>query len=161
MINSENFDIERYKMELSRRINRMILSSINYEDLKPGIKIDIIKLSRKIGVKETSVIEALNLLSDYGLIEKDECKDEYYNVSEYSEHITKIYYTRSMLESNAAFLCARQLNCPNKERIYEIAEVFLKSDDVNIMKDADFEFHSLIIQSCGNEYIMKFYNSLA
>lgn len=153
-------NISRYKLELSRKINKMILSSINYEDFKPGTKIDIIKFTRKIGVKETSVIEALNLLSDYGLIEKSDCRDEYYYISKYSETITKIYYTRSMLESNAAFLCAKQLSCPNKEAIYEIAEIFLKSDDIDVMKEADFEFHDLIIKSCGNEYIMQFYNSL-
>lgn len=161
MINSDmelRYDINKYKRELSRRIYKMILNNINYDDIKPGIKIDILKLSRRIGVKETPVIEALNLLSDYGILEKSDCQDNYYTISKYSEDITKIYYARSVLESNAAFLCARQINCPNKDRMLELAHLFMKANDLNIMTKADFEFHNLIINSCGNEYIKQFYN---
>lgn len=156
-----SYDVEKCKKELSRSLYRLILNTINQEQLKPAIKIDILRLSQKIGLKETPVIDALNFLSDYGLLEKNADQNEFYTISKYSEDIIQTYYTRSILESNAAFLCARQLNCPNKERICELAQIFLKSNDVNIMKEADFEFHCLIIKSCGNEYIMQFYNSLA
>lgn len=154
-------DVDNYKKELSRSLYRLILSTINQEQLKPDIKIDILKLSKKIGLKETPITDALNFLCDYGLLEKNADQNEFYAISKYSEDIIQTYYARSILESNAAFLCARQYNCPNKERIFEIAEVFLKSDNVNVMKEADFEFHCLIIKSCGNEYIMQFYNSIS
>jgi DNA-binding GntR family transcriptional regulator len=123
MINSESeldFNVEKCKKELSRSLYKLILNSINYENLKPGIKINILKLSKNIGVKKTPVTEALNLLSDYGLLEKSVDKNEFYTISKYSEDIIQIYYARSILESNAAFLCARQYNCPNIEKLKQI-----------------------------------------
>lgn len=163
MINSEielSYNINKYKQQLSRRIYRMILNSINYEHLKPGIKIDILKLAKDIGVKKTPVTDALNLLSDYGFLEKSDYNDEYYTISTYSGEIIQVYYARSILESNAAFLCAKQLNLTNKQNIIRLAEAFDKFDDIEIMKEVDFEFHHLIVNSCGNEYIKQFYNSL-
>lgn len=163
MVNSEielSYNISKYKQQLSRRIYKMILNSINYEYIKPGIKIDIMKLAKNIGVKKTPVTDALNLLSDYGFLEKSDYKDEYYTISEYSEEIIQVYYARSILESNAAFLCAKQLNFSNKENVIILAETFEKFDDVEIMKEVDFEFHNLIVNSCGNEYIIQFYNLL-
>lgn len=155
------YDVDSCKQQLSRSLYKLILNTINHEQLQPGIKIDILRLSQKIGLKETPITEALNFLSDYGLLEKNSDQNEFYAISKYSEDIIQTYYARSILESNAAFLCARQLNCPNKAKMHELAEIFLKSDDIDVMKEADFEFHDLIIKSCGNEYIMQFYNSLA
>ena len=152
-----NYDVNNCKQELSRSLYKLILNTINQDQLKPGIKIDILKLSQKIGLKETPITDALNFLSDYGLLKKNADQNEFYTISKYSEDIIQTYYARSILESNAAFLCARQYNCPNKERMWELSEIFSKSDDVNIMKEADFEFHCLIINSCGNEYIKQFY----
>lgn len=149
------------KLEISKHIFNTIFNAISSSEHIHSNKINITDLSKIIGVKSKLVIDALNILCNYGIIEKKLNKNEFYQVTAYYNDIMQAHIMHSMLGSKASFLCAVMNPCPNIKRIEELADEFNKIDYSNNIVSVDFEFHNLIIHSCGNKYIIKFYESMS
>jgi|GEM_PF-3108086 len=149
------------ELEISKHIFNTIFKAIISSEFISGNKINISDLSKIIGVKSKLIIDALNILCDYRIVEKKLDKNEFYQITGYYNDIMQAHTMHSMLESNAAFLCAMMNPCPNIERIKELADEFNRIDYLDKITLIDFEFHNLIIHSCGNKYIVKLYELMS
>ncbi len=127
--------------------------------LKPGENINISQIAEDLNVSITPVREAIIKLIDCGFIKKYPHKKGYYVATFDVSDIIKVFYARKTVESKAAYLCAQYKECPNIERLSILAQdyknLFYKK---NSIVSNDFEFHKLIVQSCGNDYLLEFYN---
>lgn len=138
----------------------IILQEIIAVNLKPGEKLNISKISEDLDVSRTPVREALLILCEEGFVTKN--SEHGFSVSEINfAEISQIHFARTLLESKAAFLCASQKNCPNiTEMRKRAAREFTHQDSYSLISSDDDEFHSLIVLSCGNKYLMDYYDQL-
>lgn len=138
----------------------IILQEIVAINLKPGEKLNISKISEDLDVSRTPVREALLMLCEEGFVRKN--SEQGFSVREVDfADISQIHIARTLLESKAAFLCASQINCPNIKEMRKIAaREFEHNDNYSDVASDDDEFHNLIVVSCGNKYIIDYYNQL-
>lgn len=129
--------------------------------LKPGENLNISKIAEDLNISITPVREAIVKLIDYGFIKRYPYKKGYF-VSDFDiDDITKVFYARVAIESKAAYLCAQYKECPNIDRLAELAENFKNSSyNYDISAANDLEFHSLLVLSSGNNYLIEFFNAI-
>ncbi|MEL7570235.1 MAG: GntR family transcriptional regulator [Eubacteriaceae bacterium] len=128
--------------------------------LKPGENINISKIADELNISITPVREAIIKLIDYGFINRYSHKKGYFVAPFDIDDIIKVFYARKTVESKAAYLCAQFKKCPNIERLTLLANQHKKSFYDNTVVSNDFDFHKLLVSSCGNEYLLDFYNSI-
>lgn len=74
-----------------------------------------------------------------------------------------LYRVRSAIECEAAALCAHSADDATVRELSMLADAFKDSvlqRDIRGMKDTDMPFHKMIIDACGNPYIIQSYNIL-
>lgn len=128
--------------------------------LKPGENINISKIADDLNISITPVREAIIKLIDYGFIKRYAHKKGYYVATFDIDDIIKVFYARKAIESKAAFLCAQYKKCPNIEKLTLLANEQKNSFHDNTAISNDFEFHKLLVFSCGNDYLQEFYNTI-
>lgn len=128
--------------------------------LKPGDNLNISKIADELNISITPVREAIIKLIDYGFIKRYPHKKGYLVAAYDVNDIIKVFYARKTIESKAAYLCAQFKKCPNIERLTLLADAQKNSFYDNTAILSDFEFHKLLVFSCGNNYLMDFYNSI-
>ncbi|NMC57382.1 MAG: GntR family transcriptional regulator [Eubacteriaceae bacterium] len=128
--------------------------------LKPGENINISQIAEDLNISITPVREAIIKLIDYGFIKRYPHKKGYYVASFDIDDIIKVFYARKTIESKAAYLCAQNKKCPNIEKLTILADAQKNSFYDNTAVSNDFEFHKLLVFSCGNNYLIEFYNSI-
>jgi len=145
--------------QLSNVVFNILMDEISDLNLQPGAKINILKISNDLGISRTPVREALIKLEKSGFIETFCDKDGYYVSNLEINDIKKIYFIRCMIESKAIFLCAKNNNFHQlnklKETANDIAEPY---EDLDILSSYDYNFHKQIIISSENEYLIDFFN---
>jgi len=148
--------------QLSNIVYNIIEDEITTLKLRPGTKLNISKISEDLNVSRTPVREALIKLNELGFVKKLPEKQGFY-VSELSTtDIMKTYFIREIIESKAAFLCAAQHEFPHLTELQKLAKDFKNTilKDRETVTDLDYKFHELIVLSCGNEYLINFFNSM-
>ncbi|NMC57381.1 MAG: GntR family transcriptional regulator [Eubacteriaceae bacterium] len=144
--------------QLSNIVFILMSDEISALKLKPGENINISKIAYELNISITPVRDALIKLNDYGFVKKYPNKKGYYVSDLELNDILKVFNARIAVEGSAAFLCAQYKKCPNIDRLSELAEDFKNSYTFDLTKFSDFEFHRLLVESSGNEYLMEFYN---
>ena len=74
-----------------------------------------------------------------------------------------LYRVRDAIESEAASLCAHHIDDRTVLELGDLADAFRLSvlrRDIRGMKDTDMPFHRLIVDSCGNPYIVHSYEMI-
>ncbi len=138
----------------------VILEEITALNLKPDEKLNISKISEDLDVSRTPVREALLMLCEEGFVKKNSEQGFSVRKLDFAE-ISQIHFARTTLESKAAFLCAQQENCPNIILMRKLANKDFKLyENYNIIANDDDEFHNLMVLSCGNKYIIDYYNQI-
>lgn len=146
--------------QLGDIVFKIISEEISALRLKPGENINISKIAQALDVSITPVREAIIKLNEYGFVQKYPDKKGYYVSDLELADIIKVFNARIAIEARTAFLCAQFNECPNIKRLAELAEDFKTSNTYDLLEYNDFEFHELLLRSCGNEYLIKFYNSI-
>ena len=138
----------------------IILQEITALNLKPGEKLNISQISEDLDVSRTPVREALLKLREEGFVAKN--SDQGFSVCRFDfAEISQIHFVRIMLESKAAYLCAQRKNCPNIADMRKLVNKdFILYENYSKIASDDDEFHYLIVLSCGNKYIIDYYNQL-
>lgn len=150
--------------EWMKQISRQRLSHQVYEILKEmiinhrfssGTRINVEQLAKELGVSRTPAWEAVHRLLQDGLLE---------NIPNRGVFITtltpltavELYTVREALEGMAGRLAALKMDDRTLKRLEKLLEdqkkVVLQVDLVGYSK-LDFEFHSLIYESCGNQIL--------
>ena len=131
--------------------------------IRPGSKLNVNQIASTLGVSRTPVVEAAAQLSEIGFVTVRPGVSGYYALDLSLTDMISLYKVRSVIESEAAALCAHTLDEAAVRRLSELAEAFRDSvvrRDLRGMKDTDMPFHRMLIDGCGNPYLQQCYELL-
>ena len=131
--------------------------------IRPGSKLNVNQIASALGVSRTPVVEAVGQLEEIGFVTARPGVSGYYALDLSLPDMISLYKVRTVIESEAAALCAHTLDEDAVQRLSELAEAFRDSvvrRDLRGMKDTDMPFHRLLIDGCGNPYLQQCYELL-
>jgi len=139
----------KYSDMVYELLKRDILS----RKFEPKDKLSETTLARMYNVSRTPVREALHKLEKEGLVVK--LSDGYHVSFLTKEQMLKIFEVRAVLEALAAEKAAENRDPEMLKRLREAAEKFKSADKNNplALAQANSEFHDVIAEMSGNEYL--------
>ncbi len=160
-MNKKLIKIEGYEL-LSQKIYRTLKSQISKGFIEPGEKLYETKIAKYLNVSRTPVREALQKLAAEGFLEITPNKSMVVTKISF-EDVREVLQVRGALEALAAKIAAMKIT---NEEILELETIFQKietavqnSDIVSFCKFDD-EFYDLVIEICGNKWVIKMLNNL-
>jgi len=157
-----NLKIEGYEL-LNQKVYRVLKESIIKGFLEPGTKLLENKIAEEMHVSRTPVREAMQKLVAEGFVKTT--PNQTIIVTEVSlEDIKEVLQIRGALEGLAARLAAKKIN---KQEIGELEKVIMQMSNYISKKDlssyckVDDEFHNLILNICGNKWIIQIRDNLS
>jgi len=154
--------IEGYEL-LSQKVYRVLKTEIVKGFLEPGTKLFEDKIATQMGVSRTPVREAIQKLAAEGLIKI--APNQTLIVTEVSlEDVKEVLQIRGVLEGLAARIAAKKIT---RQEIDELEEIVTQMGLYVIKKDltsycqVDDEFHNLILNVCGNKWIIQIRDNLS
>ena len=149
--------------KLKDLIMKMLFDDIISLKIAPGSRINVNQIASAMGISRTPVVEAVAGLTEAGfIVNRPEASGSY--VLELSlKDMISLYQVRDAIESEAAFLCAHNAEDSTIRELTRLADAFRDSvimHDIRGMKDTDMPFHRMIIESCGNTYLIRSYEQI-
>ena len=142
-------------------VAQLIYDEIVALRISPGAKLNVNQISASLGISRTPVTEAIAKLSEVGFVVSHPGQNGNFVLDLNLNDMISLYQVRTAIESEAAALCAHNADDATVRELSNLAEAFKDSvirKDIRGMKDTDMPFHRLIIESCGNPYIMQSYD---
>jgi DNA-binding GntR family transcriptional regulator len=131
--------------------------------LKLGEKIDVQKLAEEFGVSQTPVRDALNRLSQNGLV-NTRARVGYYVVDLSEEDITEIYDLRKMFEGYVLESAIENIDFNELRQVKRKMEEIQQETDEKIKKakfdETDRELHLLIIKNSNNKKLQNLFSQI-
>lgn len=162
------FDLQKQieqqpEAKLKDLIMKMLFDDIISLKIAPGSRINVNQIASAMGISRTPVVEAVAGLTEAGfIVNRPETSGSY--VLELSlKDMISLYQVRDAIESEAAFLCAHNAEDSTIRELTRLADAFRDSvimHDIRGMKDTDMPFHRMIIESCGNTYLIRSYEQI-
>jgi DNA-binding GntR family transcriptional regulator len=162
----ELFKINDYEL-LSQKVYRILKARIIKGDLKPGEKLLENKIAEQLGVSRTPVREALRELSVEGFIEISPNQAKIVSTVTFDE-IRDLLQIRGVLEGLGANIAAKKINPEKIEKFNKIIDQMKHYTANNLVSEEsilnftrlDIEFHDLILNICGNKWLIQMHNNL-
>ena len=160
---------------LSLIVSRIIEGAILRAELKPGARLNVSQLSSSLGVSTSPVRDAMERLVSLGLVIAERKADgrysSYYVFDISNSSISDLFEARRVIEGAAAAICARKPWLIRLDELGALAADFNTrlSNSIgheqpydNLIKTAELDrsFHTLLVESCGNEYLIRMYRDL-
>lgn len=162
------FDLQKQieqqpEAKLKDLIMKMLFDDIISLKIAPGSRINVNQIASAMGISRTLVVEAVAGLTEAGfIVNRPEASGSY--VLELSlKDMISLYQVRDAIESEAAFLCAHNAEDSTIRELTRLADAFRDSvimHDIRGIKDTDMPFHRMIIESCGNTYLIRSYEQI-
>ena len=153
--------IDGYEL-LNQKVYRVLKEAIVKGSLEPGTKLLENKIAEEMHVSRTPVREAMQKLVTEGFIKTT--PNQTMAVTEVStEDVKEVLQIRGVLEGLAARIVAKKIN---KQEINELKTIVTKMSLYITKKDllsyckVDDEFHDLILNVCGNKWIIQIRDNL-
>ena len=129
--------------------------------LKLGEKIDVQELAEQFGVSQTPVRNALNRLSQNGLV-NTRARVGYYVVNLSAEDITEIYDLRRMFEDYALEATIENIKFDELRRLKQkMQRIQGKIDEKTTeFEETDRELHLLIIKNSNNKRLQSLFSQI-
>ena len=164
----EQYALKQYMAQNPDEKLKDIVAGMLYDDIinlriRPGTKLNINQMAAELGISRTPVADAVARLTDIGFVISHENSSGSFVLSLDIDDMIKLYRVRDAIESEAAALCAHNMDEATIHRLNSLADAFKDSvlkRDVRGMKDTDMPFHRLIIESCDNPYIVSCYEHI-
>lgn len=150
-------------IKLSEIVADVIYDEIIGLNIPPSSKLNINQIANELGVSRTPVVEAMVALQEIGFVETRPNINGFYVTDMNLRDLLELYSARSAIECEAAALCAENASPENIEQLEALATAFQKAipmRDSQALHETDLPFHQLIIESCGNKYLIRSYNEL-
>ncbi len=132
--------------------------------LMPGTKLSVAQISDLLGVSRTPVTYALEQLKAEGLVSSQPGHRGYYVWDISYSSLENNFMIRRAIEGTATYICTQKgIFRKDGQRLKELAEQFeaaIIERNYTDFSDIDMNFHRLIVQSCGNPYILKAYQQM-
>jgi DNA-binding GntR family transcriptional regulator len=151
------------KQDLTGKVYEEIRSRILNFKFAPGYKISDEEISSELGISRTPVREALNRLSEQGLV--DARPNRGFWVKTFSKkEVEDLYVLRDALEGLAVALTINHLEIKKSETLKELLETYpelMEDDDLSKLNDVDEKFHDLIARYSENSALYLALKNLA
>ena len=131
--------------------------------IAPGSRLNVNQIASSLGISRTPVVEAVAALAEGGFVVSRPGQPGSFVLELSMTDMIDLYRVRGALESTAAALCAYRADDRVLRELSLLAEAFKESvenRDIRGMKDTDMPFHRLIIDSCGNPYVVQSYEQI-
>ena len=131
--------------------------------IAPGTKLNVNQIASSLGISRTPVAEAIGSLTDIGFVVSHTGQPGNFVLDLNLRDMINLYQVRDAVESAAAALCAYNADDSVVMQLNMLADAFrdsVESRDIRGMKDTDMPFHRLIIDSCGNPYLVQSYEAI-
>lgn len=163
---NELFKINDYEL-LNQKVYRILKARIIKGDLKPGEKLLENKIAEQLGVSRTPVREALRELSAEGFVEISPNQAKIVSAVTFDE-IWDLLQIRGVLEGLGANIAAKKINPEKIEKFNKIIDQMKHYTANNLVSEKiilnftrlDIEFHDLILNICGNKWLIQMHNNL-
>ncbi len=159
----DRFMAEHPEAHLKEAVEHLLYEQIVELHMTPGSKLNVNQIAATLGISRTPVAEAVAHLTEIGYVVNHPGINGSYVIDLTMRDMMDLYRVRSALESEAAALCAFTVSGAQLKRLSDLAEAFtdaVERRDIRGMKDTDMPFHRMIIESCGNPYIISSYEHL-
>jgi len=166
-LNKEKFSEYQKKYPLSTLnyvIFEMLYDEIVSGELLPGTKLNTAHLAEELNVSRTPIIDAYEKLKEIRFITTPEGKSGYYVSHLYIDDFKNMMLLRGALEKTAASIVAGIHNMEHMDELYFLAEKLrdlMLNDEYFFQRDLENQFHSLIIKSSNNPYLISAYDSIS
>ncbi|MER3444035.1 MAG: GntR family transcriptional regulator [Meiothermus sp.] len=129
--------------------------------LLPGTRISEPGLAESLGISRTPVREALQRLSQEGLVELSPNKGARVRVITPRE-VREVYEVRALLEAEGARLAAQRASEAELEALAQRLEALdrIPAEQYPEQMRVDFEFHSLLMEASHNRTLARVYQDL-
>lgn len=145
--------------QLSDVVFNLLADDISSLNLEPGTKLNISKISYELEVSRTPVREAILKLNDAGYVKQFTDKHGYFVSGMNINDIKKIYLIRTIIESKAAFVCAKYKKNKDFKELEKLTDKIKKPyDNLDKITSCDYNFHKQIVALTENEYLIDFYS---
>ena len=163
---NELFEINDYEL-LSQKVYRILKTKIIKGDLKPGEKLLENKIAEQLGVSRTPVREALRELTAEGFVETTPNQAIIVSTVTFDE-IWDLLQIRGVLEGLAAKVAAKKISPEKIEKFnkiinqmkYHLVNKSTSKKNILNFSKLDIEFHDLILNICGNRWLIQIHNNL-
>src|SRR5665648_883774 len=153
--------IEGYEL-LNQKVYRVLKGAIIKGFLEPGTKLLENKIAEKMHVSRTPVREAMQKLLAEGFVKTT--PNQTMVVTEVSpEDVKEVLQIRGVLEGLAARIAAKKINgqeIDELEKIIAQMSLYITKKDLLSYCKVDDEFHDLILNICGNKWIIQIRDNL-
>jgi DNA-binding GntR family transcriptional regulator len=160
MVTDRNPDFEQVQRKpLKEEIFEILHKRIIAGKFAPGDWLRQEEISSQLGVSQTPVREALDLLVSAGLAEREPFRGV--RVTHLtSEEIAESYGLRLFLECTATTMAASRITSDqiqNLSRIVEQTRNLMTLNDMSTQRHLSREFHLAVVEASGNSLLVKIY----
>lgn len=156
-----NLKIEGYEL-LNQKVYRVLKEAIIKGFLEPGTKLLENKIAEEMQVSRTPVREAMQKLVAEGFVKTT--PNQTMIVTEVSpEDVKEVLQIRGVLEGLAASIAAKKINrleIDELENVVTQMSLHISKKDLSSYCKVDDEFHDLILDICGNKWIIQIRDNL-
>ncbi len=133
-----------------------IRNAIVRGEYKPGEKLIVGMIAKKLGVSNIPVRESLKKLESEGLVQNTPHFGSVVALPDFKNH-ADIFAVRQLLEGEATYLAAQCITPRLLAKLKKILEEMEKANEKDGIKVADLnhQFHNMIFASCGNAVLYK------
>lgn len=149
--------------KLRDMVEKLLYDEIVALRIAPGTRLNVNQIASSLGISRTPVAEAVAHLSEIGFVVTHPGQSGSFVLDLSLKDMISLYQVRSAIESEAAALAAYSASDSAVRELTVLAEAFHDSvtrRDIRGMKETDMPFHRLLIESCGNPYLLQSYELL-
>ena len=164
----DRYQLRRYMeaepgAKLRDLVTKLLYDEIVSLRILPGTKLNVNQLASSLGVSRTPVAEAVASLSEIGFVINRPGQSGSFVLDLNMVDMINLYRVRNAVESEAASLCAYAADDSTVRELTMLAEAFkasVEKRDTVGMRDTDMPFHRMIVQACGNPYLVQSYEAI-
>jgi DNA-binding GntR family transcriptional regulator len=143
--------------KLSNQIYVVLKEMIADHRFQPGARLNIESIARELEVSRTPVWEAVRRLEQEGLVEDIHNRGVFMS-SLTAEKALDLYAVREVLEGMSARLAATRIDESSLQKMAECLQEqrkVVEKGDILAYSKLDFEFHAIVYDACGNEWLKE------
>jgi len=154
--------LKRNKELLSEKVYRAVKKMIAIHRFQPGLRLNVEKITRELGVSRVPVWEAIRRLQQEGIVRTIPNRGAFLleNPLERSLEIIEI---RGHLDKLAGRLASERISDRILEQLAQSLHDQLQAietADLGAYSSADLRFHGLIYEASGNSYLKEMFESI-
>jgi DNA-binding GntR family transcriptional regulator len=144
-------------------VAQLLYDEIISLDIMPGTKLNINQIAANLGISRTPVAEAVAQLCERGFVVTRPDAGGHFVLDLSMSDMINLYRVRAAIECEAAALCTERASSAVIAQLDTLANEFrdcvIKKDNHGMI-ETDMPFHSLIVTSSRDPYVIKCYNLL-